>query len=172
MHILIDRMIRAARLDAGLYEEVERDASASGQAVAVVVLTALATGVGAGGGLGGLLAGVIASLLGWYLWSALTWWVGTRMLPEPQTQATIGELLRTIGFAQAPGVLRVLGVIPGLHMLVALATALWMLAAAVVAIRQALDYSSTGRAVLVVMVGWLAQLALLALVFTILFAAR
>jgi hypothetical protein len=172
MHTLLDRMIRAARLDPSLYEEVEHDATASGQAVAVVVLTALATGVGAGGGLAGLLAGVIASLLGWYLWSALTWWVGTRMLPEPQTQASIGELLRTIGFAQAPGLLRVLGVIPGLHMIVALATALWMLAAAVVAIRQALDYSSTGRAVLVVVVGWLAQLALLALVFTILFAAR
>jgi hypothetical protein len=94
------------------------------------------------------------------------------LLPEPQTQATLGELLRTIGFAQAPGLLRVLGVIPGLSMIVALVTALWMLAAAVVAIRQALDYSGTGRAVVVVLVGWVAQLALLALVFTVLFAAR
>jgi hypothetical protein len=172
MNTLVDRMIRAARLDARLYEEVEQDRTASGQALAVVVMTALATGVGAGGGLAGLLAGVIASLLGWYLWSALTWWVGTRLLPEPQTQATLGELLRTIGFAQAPGLLRVLGVIPGLSMIVALVTALWMLAAAVVAIRQALDYSGTGRAVVVVLVGWVAQLALLALVFTVLFAAR
>jgi hypothetical protein len=172
MNTLVDRMIRAARLDARLYEEVEQDRTASGQALAVVVMTALATGVGAGGGLAGLLAGVIASLLGWYLWSALTWWVGTRLLPEPQTQATLGELLRTIGFAQAPGLLRVLGVIPGLSMIVALVTALWMLAAAVVAIRQALDYSGTGRAVVVVLVGWVVQLALLALVFTVLFAAR
>jgi hypothetical protein len=162
-----DRLIRAARLDASLYEEVERDRAAMGQAVAVVVLTALATGIGAPGGLPGLAAGVIASLLGWFLWSALTWWIGTRLLPESGTQATLGELLRTIGFAQAPGLLRVLGIIPGLQMILALATAIWMLVAAVVAIRQALDYQGTGRAVLVVIVGWLVQLALLALVFGI-----
>jgi hypothetical protein len=172
MSSFADRLIRAARLDATLYEEVERDPSATAQAVAVVVLTALATGIGAGGGLVGLAAGVIAALLGWYIWSALTYWIGTRILPEPHTQATLGELLRTIGFAQSPGLLRVLGVIPGLHVILALATAIWMLAAAVVAIRQALDYQSTGRAVLVVFVGWLAQLALLALVFTVLPATR
>jgi hypothetical protein len=167
-----DRLIRAARLDVALYEEVERDPTATGQAVAVVVLASLATGIGAQGGVLGLVAGVIASLLGWYLWSALTWWIGTRLLPESGTQATLGELLRTIGFAQAPGILRVLGVIPGLHLILALATAIWMLVAAVVAIRQALDYQGTGRAVLVVIVGWLAQLLLLALVFAIVVAAR
>jgi energy-converting hydrogenase Eha subunit B len=138
----------------------------------VVVLVALATGIGAGGGLTGLVAGLIASLVGWYLWSALTYWIGTRLLPEPGTRATLGELLRTIGFAQSPGLLRVLGVIPGLDVISAVVTAVWMLVAAVVAIRQALDYQSTGRAVLVVIVGWLAQLALLALVFTILAATR
>ena len=168
MNSFADRMIRAARLDASLYEEVERDQSATAQALAVVVLAALATGIGARGGLLGLAAGVIASLIGWYLWSALTYWIGTRLLAEPSTQATMGELLRTIGFAQSPGILRVLGVIPGLDVILALATAIWMLVAAVVAIRQALDYQSTGRAVLVVIVGWLAQLALLALVFTVL----
>ncbi len=89
-------------------------------------------------------AGVIASLLGWCLWSTLTYWIGTRILPEPTTRSSPGELLRTIGFAQAPGILRVLGVIPGLQVILALATAIWMLVAAVVAIRQALDYQSTG----------------------------
>lgn len=172
MNSFADRLIRASRLDVSLYEEVERDRNATGQALAVVVLASLATGIGAGGGLLGLAAGVIASLLGWCLWSALTYWIGTRILPEPTTQSSLGELLRTIGFAQAPGILRVLGVIPGLQVIVALATAIWMLVAAVVAIRQALDYQSTGRAVLVVIVGWLAQLALLALVFGVLLATR
>ena len=172
MNSFADRLIRAARLDVSLYEEVERDERATVQALAVVVLAALATGIGARGGLVGLVAGVIASLIGWYLWSALTYWIGTRILPEPTTQSTLGELLRTIGFAQSPGILRVLGIIPGLDVIAALVTAVWMLVAAVVAIRQALDYQSTGRAVLVVIVGWLAQLALLALVFTVLLAAR
>jgi hypothetical protein len=172
MNSFADRLIRAARLDVSLYEEVERDERATAQALAVVVLAALATGIGARGGLVGLVAGVVASLIGWYLWSALTYWIGTRLLPEPTTQSTLGELLRTIGFAQSPGILRVLGILPGLDVIVALATAVWMLVAAVVAIRQALDYQSTGRAVLVVIVGWLAQLALLALVFAVLLAAR
>jgi hypothetical protein len=66
----------------------------------VVVLVSLATGIGAGGGLLGLVAGVIASLLGWYVWSALTYWIGTRIFPEPTTQSNLGELLRTIGFAK------------------------------------------------------------------------
>ena len=110
----------------------------------------------------------MASLIGWYLWSALTYWIGTRLLPEPSTRSTLGELLRTIGFAQSPGLLRVLGIIPGLDAILAVATAIWMLVAAVVAIRQALDYKSTGRALLVVIVGWLAQVALLALVFAVL----
>ena len=172
MNAFADRLIRASRLDAALYEEVEGDRSATGQAVAVVVLSALATGIGAGGGLAGLVAGVIASLLGWYVWSALTYWIGTRLFPEAATQSNLGELLRTIGFAQAPGILRVLGLIPGLYMFLAVVTAVWMLVAAVVAIRQALDYQSTWRAVLVVTVGWLVQVALLAIVFAIVLAAR
>jgi len=172
MNSFADRLIRAARLDVALYEEVERDERATAQALAVVVLAALATGIGARGGLFGLAAGVIASLIGWYIWSALTYWIGTRFFPEPTTEATLGQLLRTIGFAQSPGLLRVLGAIPGLDVIMALATAIWMLVAAVVAIRQALDYQSTGRAVLVVVVGWVAQLVLLALVFAVLSVAR
>jgi hypothetical protein len=172
MNAFANRLIRAARLDATLYEEVERDEKATAQALAVVVLVALATGIGARGGLTGLLAGLIAALAGWYLWSALTYWIGTRLLPEPGTQSTLGELLRTIGFAQSPGILRVLGIIPGLEVVLTLVTAIWMLVTAVVAIRQALDYQSTGRAVLVVAVGWVAQLVLLFLVFAIMAAVR
>ena len=172
MKSFADRLIRAARLDVSLYEEVERDQGATAQAFGVVVLAALATGIGTRGSLLGLAAGVIASIIGWYLWSALTYWIGTRLLAETSTQTTMGELLRTLGFAQSPGILRVLGLIPGLDVVVVLATAIWMLVAAVVAIRQALDYQSTGRAVLVVIVGWLVQLALLALVFMVLPAAR
>ena len=100
-------MIRAAKLDAHLYEEVEKDTSATGHAVGVVVLAAIAAGIGAkGGDITGLLLGSVIALVSWYIWAYITYWIGTKLLPEPQTHATHGELLRTIGFSASPGLLR------------------------------------------------------------------
>jgi hypothetical protein len=109
-------MMRAAQLDVALYEEVEADHNALRQATSVVVLSSLAAGIGSrGSGVpGGMVATTLAALLGWYIWAYLTYIVGTRWLPEPQTEADWGQLLRTIGFSSAPGVLRVVGsVLPG-----------------------------------------------------------
>ena len=104
-----DRMLRAAKLDVELYEEVEADKGAMGQATAVVLLSSLAAGIGnfANGGVLGLLIGTVGALVGWYIWAYLTYFIGTRWLAEPQTRADAGELLRTIGFSSAPGVIRV-----------------------------------------------------------------
>ncbi len=99
-------------------------------------------------------------LVGWFIWAALTFLIGTKILPEPQTKADLGELLRTIGFSASPGVLRIFGMIPLLGGLIALAASVWMLVAMVVAVRQALDYTSTGRAVGVCAIGWLVQVAI------------
>jgi hypothetical protein len=164
------RMIRAAKLDASLYEEVEADRGALGQATAVVVLASLAAGFGsvARGGVGGFLFGTIAALAGWYVWAFLTYWIGTRFLPEPQTQADYGELLRTIGFSSAPGVIRVLGVIPALTGLVFLVASIWMLVAMVIAVKQALDYTGTLRAVGVCLIGWIVQILILAVLLALL----
>lgn len=111
-----DRVIRAARLDANVYEEVEADAGALGQAVAAVVLSSLAAGIGSAGARGpsGILVGMVFALAGWYIWAYLSYIIGTKILPEPQTKASHGELLRTLGFASSPGIIRVLGIIPGL----------------------------------------------------------
>jgi hypothetical protein len=156
------RMIRAAKLDVSLYEEVEADRTATRQAMVVVVLASLAAGIGtAHKGMGGLLIGTVAALAAWYVWAFLIYWIGTRLLPEPQTSADLGELLRTIGFASAPGVIRVLGVIPGLTAVIFLGAAVWMLVAMVVAVRQALDYTGTARAVGVCVIGWLVQVLVL-----------
>jgi hypothetical protein len=116
MATIQDRVIRAARLDVRLYEEVEADRDATGQAIAVVVLSAVAAGIGnlGSGGLPGIVVGTIAALVGWLVWAFLTYFIGTRLLPEPQTKADYGELLRTIGFASSPGLIRVFGVIPGI----------------------------------------------------------
>ena len=160
-----DRIIRAAKLDARLYEEVEADRDATGQAMAVVVMSALAAGIGSlgSGVLLGIVGGTIVALVGWLLWAFLTYWIGTRLLPEPQTKADYGELLRAVDFASAPGLIRVFGVVPGLGVLVFLAAGIWMLVATVIAVRQALDYTSTPRAVGVCLIGWLIQVAVLGL---------
>ncbi len=160
-----DRIIRAAKLDVSLYEEVEADKGAMRQAMGVVVLSSLAAGVGniAREGLGGILVGTIIALIGWYVWAYLTYFIGTKLLPEPQTKADIGELLRTIGFSSSPGLIRVLGVIPGIGGIIFLGAAIWMLVAMVIAVRQALDYTGTLRAVGVCVIGWFIQMLILML---------
>jgi hypothetical protein len=165
-----DRIIRAAKLDVNLYEEVEADKGAMGQAMAVVVLSSMAAGVGSpgAGGLKGILIGTIAALIGWYIWAYLTYFIGAKLLPEPQTKADHGELLRTIGFSSSPGLIRVLGLIPGLGGVIFLAASIWMLVAMVIAVRQALDYQSTWRAVGVCVIGWIVQTLILVLLFSFL----
>lgn len=158
------RIMRAAKLDVNLYEEVEADTEATRQAMAVVLLGSVAAGLGVGRwSIGGILFGAVVALIGWVVWAYLIYWIGTRLFPEPQTSATHGELLRTIGFASSPGLLRVLGVVPGLREIVFLVAGIWALAATVVAVRQALDYRGTLRAVGVCAVGWVVQMVLVAI---------
>ena len=151
-----DRMIGAARLDPQIYEEVEADQTAMGQAMAVVVIAGVAAGIGAArGGLGAGVVGGLAALVGWFIWAGLTYYIGAKVMPEPQTQADIGQLLRTIGFSAAPGILKVLGILPVLGGILVFLASVWQLAAMVVAVRHALDYSSTGRAALVCLIGFI-----------------
>jgi hypothetical protein len=165
-----DRIIRAAKLDVTLYEEVEADKGAMRQAMGVVVLSSVAAGIGTitRGGFGGIVMGTIFALLTWYIWAYITYLIGTKLLPEPQTKADPGELLRTIGFSSSPGLIRVVGIIPGLGWLVFLVASIWMLIAMVIAVRQALDYRSTLRAVGVCLIGWIVQAVILWLLFSIL----
>lgn len=174
MRSLKGRMIRAAKLDASLYEEVEADTEAMRQALVVVVLSSVAAGIGTTtrGGFAGIipsiLLGTIFALIGWLVWAYLTYFLGTKLLSEAQTKTDLGELLRTIGFSSSPGLIRVLGVIPGLTGLVFFVASIWMLIAMVVAVKQALDFESTLRASGVVFIGAIAQALIIALLFSIL----
>ena len=170
MASLVDRMIRAAKLDSHLYEEVEADTGAVGQAMLVVVLSSIAAGIGSAayGGLNGLFLGTLIALAAWFIWAFLTYFIGTKLLPESQTKADVGQLLRTIGFSSSPGLLRILGLIPGLTGIVFLGCAIWMLVAMVIAVRQALDYQGTGRAITVCLIGWVVQVVITALVMWLL----
>jgi len=180
MPSLTERMIRAARLDVRLYEEVENDREAMGQTLTVVILSSLAAGISTlsflttvettepvtiSAAMGSLIMATLVALGGWLFWAVLTYFIGTRLLPEPQTQADIGQLLRTTGFSSAPGILRIVGVVPGLWFIVMAITSVWMLVSMVIAVRQALDYRSTWRAVGVCLIGWLIQ-AFLLILFT------
>ena len=156
MSTFAERMIGAATLDVHTYEEVEADATATTQAMVVVVLSSIAQGI-AGltqGGVLGFVVGAVGALIGWFIWAFLVYIIGTKLLPEPQTRSDLGELLRTTGFSASPGLLRVLGIIPLLGGLVMIAVSIWMLIAMIIAVRQALDYQSTGRAVGVCLIGW------------------
>jgi len=167
------RIVRAMRLDTRLYEEVEADPGTTGQAMAIVVLSSLAAGLGSvnRGGTAGILIGTLLALAGWYVWAYLTYLIGTKILPGPRTSATPAELLRTIGFSSSPGLIRILGVLPGVAGVVFLGASIWMLVAMVIAVRQALDYESTARAVGVCLIGWLFQSAVLVL-FLLFFVSR
>jgi hypothetical protein len=160
-HRWTDRMKGAALLHIDTYEEVEADPTATGQAAGVVILVAIAQAIGgAGQGGYGIFAGVISALLGWLLWAGITYLIGAKLFGGT---ATWGELLRTIGFAQTPGVLHVLGIIPVLGGIIRFGVVIWVLIAGIIAIRQALDIS-TGKAILTAVLGWLVIILPLAIV--------
>jgi hypothetical protein len=153
MSLFAYRLLGAATLDAGMYEGIEADSRTGGQALATVLLAGLSAGVGAGDALGsraGTLAAVsLAAVALWLAWAMLIFQIGTRVLPEPQTEATWGQLLRTTGFAAAPGLFLVFGLIPeGRVWVFAIATA-WMFVAMVLGVKHALDYRSGARALAV-----------------------
>jgi hypothetical protein len=164
-------MIGAARLDAATYEAIEADENATTQAAIVVLLVAVAGAIGAIGadGAGGIVFGFISALIGWIVFSALTYFVGTKLIPGEHTSATMGQLLRTLGFARTPGLLGVLGFIPILGIIVGLVAAIWTLITNIIAIRQALD-TSTGRAIGVAVLSfivWIIIVGILAAIFSV-----
>ena len=154
----VNRIIRACKLDVNLYEEVEADKSATFQAAGVVVLSSLAVGVGTISlGTFNFLMAPLLSLVSWFIFAYLVYFIGVKFFPEPTTEADHGQLLRTIGFSFAPGLIRVFGIIPNLMSIAFITAQIWMLVAMVIAVRQALDYKSTWRAVGVVVTAFLIQ---------------
>ncbi len=149
---LIDKMIRAAKLDVNLYEEVEKDPGATTQAFLVVLIVSICGGIGAIGFLGtkGIIMGIIRGIIGWVIWSALIFIVGVKIFKHT---SDIGELLRCLGFAYSPGALNILAFIPIVGFIVLIITFIWILVTFVIAVRQALDVE-TGRAILVSIIGF------------------
>ena len=165
---LLERMMGAARLDVSVYEEVEADRGATGQAAAVVAIVAVCSAIGSyGHGGKGVIGAIVAAFLGWLIMAGLTYVIGTKLFGGT---ADMGEMLRTLGFAQSPGVIAILGIIPFLGRLVVFAVAIWQLVTAVVAIRQALDFD-TGKAVATAVIAWLVCWVAIALMMALVFGA-
>jgi hypothetical protein len=160
MAIFADRIIRAAKLEIRLYQQARAHKKATDHAVRVVILASLAAGVGsmAGRGLLAILLGSIAALIAWCVWALSAYLIGTKVLPEPRTKADMAEFARTVGFAASPGLAHVLGIISPLAPTVLFVTAMWMLLSMVIAVKEALDYMSTVRAVGACIGGWIVYL--------------
>jgi hypothetical protein len=156
MKMLIKQMIRASRFDAEMYEQVEADRASTGAAVLIVIIASIAAAIGSGArGPISIVSATVALLITWIFWVGLTYFIGTRLLPGPQTHADVGEVLRTTGFSASPGVLRIFGALPGVGLPIFIGVTIWMLVTFVVAIRHALDFASSGRALAVCVLGWL-----------------
>jgi hypothetical protein len=164
LNTLTYRMMHAAALDPGIYENIEADRSAGPQSLTVVLLASAAAGIGAGGWQGSSLRTFMLfttiALATWVAWAWLVAEIGRRLLPEKQTQTSFGELLRTIGFAATPGLLQIFAAMPSMTIPVFSVTAVWMLAAMIIAVRQALDYRHTARAIAVCALGWALAVAM------------
>jgi hypothetical protein len=164
--IFVRRIVRAIKLDASLYEEVEIDKKALPQAILIVILSSIAAGIGSihVSTSPMILANILSALTGWLLWAYITLIIGTKLMPEPQTYADYGQMIRTIGFASAPGLLRVFGAVPLIGMFIFIAAQLWMLIAMVIAVKHALDYTNQIRPVIVSLFGWIVQIAIISIV--------
>lgn len=151
MASLGERMAGAMKADLKTFQEIEADPTAIGQAVTVILIAGVASIVGNVWRLG-LSVGVmtlIANLIGYALWTLLVVLIGTKVMPEPTTKADFNEAFRVIGFTAAPGVFNVLAIIPFLGPIISFVVWVWMVVIGVVAVREVLDYSNTGRAIIV-----------------------
>ena len=156
--LFLNRIYRSIKIDPEVFDEVQKDKNATLAAGIVVVLSSLAAGVGAlQMGMNNFLLAPIMSLLSWYVWAYIIYFVGVKLFGGVKTKSSHGELLRTIGFSSAPGLIRVFGITPDLMIVTFIGSALWMLACMVVAVKSALDYESMWKAFGVVIIAWLFQ---------------
>jgi hypothetical protein len=174
MATLGQRMVGAMTADVATFEEIERDPAALGQAVTVIVLAGVAAlignifRVGIMGGIGNL----VMALVGYAIWAAVVVVIGTKLMPEPATKADFQEGFRVIGFAASPGVFNVLAIIPFLGVLISFLIAVWSLIVMIVAVRTVLDYTSTPRAILVCVIGFVIYLIVTWIVLAPIFIGR
>jgi Yip1-like protein len=171
---LTERMIGAMKADVKTFQEIEADPNAMGQAITVIVIAGVAALIGNifRSGIGGGIMALIMSLIGYAIWSILVVLIGTKVMPEPTTKANFNEAFRVIGFTASPGVFNVLAIIPFLGAVISFFIGIWMLVIGVIAVREVLDYSNTGRAIIVCLIAFVVYMCVLFFILTPLLMAR
>lgn len=164
---MLERMIRAMKLDAEFYEMVEADSRYMREALIIVTIAAICGAIGTMIAYRGtameLITGLFATLFSWVAWAGITLFIGTTITKGPETKSDMGEMLRVLGYAHTPQILFILLFIPLVGTLIAAVASVWSLIAGIVAIRQALDFT-TMRAIITVVIGWVVVLVLRGLV--------
>jgi len=158
MASLGERMVGAMKADVKTFQEIEADPTAIGQAVTVIIIAGVASLIGnvfRSGVFVGMMS-LVVTLITYALWSLLVVLIGTKVMPEPATKADFNEAFRVVGFTAAPGVFNVLAIIPFLGPLISFVISLWMIVIGVIAVREVLDYSNTGRAIIVCLLAMVA----------------
>ena len=156
--IFFNRVLRSIKIDPDVYDEVQKDKTATLSAAIVVVISSLAAGIAAKQlGASSFIFAPILSLLSWFVWAYIVYFVGVKLFPDPKTKTTHAALLRAIGFSSAPGIIRLLGFSPELMTVTFIGSAFWILACMVVAVKQTLNFKSLWKALGVVVISWFIQ---------------
>ena len=166
--LFLNRIYRSIKIDPEVFEEVQKDKNATIGAAIVVVLSSLAAGIGASHlGMVNFFLAPVLSLISWFVWAYIVYFVGVKLFPDLKTKTTHVALLRSIGFSSAPGIIRIFGFNQDLMTVTFIGSAFWMLACMVVAVKQTLSYKSLWKALGVVIIAWFAQAFLLIMILAL-----
>ncbi|MFH1414945.1 MAG: hypothetical protein ABIH89_02530 [Elusimicrobiota bacterium] len=156
MKQLIARILRVLKLEDELYREVESVPDAISEAVIIVIISSIAAGIGSLGkiGLTGIIIITLGSLVNWIIWAFLVYFIATNIIRGSRVYLSQGDFLRVVGFASAPGIIRILALLPGMYYIVHIIAHLWMIASMIVAVREVFMFEKTSGAVKVSIVGW------------------
>jgi hypothetical protein len=168
INLFLNRIYRSIKIDPEVFDEVQKDKNATIAAGVVVVLSSLAAGVAAThlGAVYFFLAPIL-SLVTWFVWAYIVYFVGVKLFPDPKTKTTHMALLRSIGFSSAPGMIRILGFNEDLMTVMFVGSSFWMLACMVVAVKQTLNYKSLWKALGIVIIAWFTQAFLLIIILAL-----
>ena len=156
--LFLNRVYRSIKIDPDVFDEVQKDKSATLPAAIVVLISSSAAGFGASNlGMMNFFFAPILSLLSWFIWSYIVYFVGVKLFPDAKTKINQVNVLRAIGFSSAPGIIRALSFNQDLMTVTFIGSAFWMLACMVVAVRQTLNFKSLWKAFGVVIIAWLIQ---------------
>ena len=166
--LFLNRIFRSVKIEPEVFNEIQKDKKATLSAAIVVILSSTAAGIGAVSlGAGNFVLAPFFSLISWFVWGYIVYFVGVKLLPDPKTKATQFALLRAIGFSSAPGMIRIFGFNEELMTVTFVGSAFWMLACMVVAVRETLSYKSLWKALGVVIISWFVQAFILLAILTI-----